>query len=219
MKHLWIIVASTVLVSVAAAIYTAFFVTPVYTATTTSLVMVDDLNSTKGGNINTTISLMSTYAKLVKSDKTMQAASDLIVDENYTPEVISGMVSVSYEADGLILYITARSTSPENAAILANKVSEAAAYTIDIATLDVYNKAVAPSSPSSPSMVKNVFIGFVLAFVASYGICLAIDLSNTRIVTEQQLADVVGAPVIGVIPYVEYSNATTKENNAGGSKI
>ena len=90
--------------------------------------------------------------------------------------------------------------------MLANAVTEAAQRTVDIASLQVINSAQLPSSPSSPSLVTNVFLAAVISFVLAYGICLVIDLYNTKIVSESQLSTSLGLPVIGVIPVVDFSD-------------
>ena len=206
LKHLIIILAVVLIVSLAVGIYTAFFVAPVYTASTTSLVMVDDLNATQNSNISTTINIMSTYARSVLSDKTMKFVSDYIKNQEYTPQVITSLTTATYDSGGIILYITAMGTTPENAQLLANAVTEAAQRTVDIASLQVINSAQLPSSPSSPSLVTNVFLAAVISFVLAYGICLVIDLYNTKIVSESQLSTSLGLPVIGVIPVVDFSD-------------
>lgn len=217
LKHLWVIVLVTLLVTLLVAVYTVSFVTPVYRATTTACVLVTDRSGTTGSNLTTTINLMGTYAISVQSDNTMQVASDLIEDESYTPEAIRSMVEVTYEEGDIILYISAVSSNPNNAAILANTVAQAAAHSIDLAELTVLNKAVPPTSPYSPSLFVNLFIAAFLSFFATYAIFLLIDLNNNKVVSEEQLAEILEVPVVGVVPFVD-SMGTAKKSVSGGEK-
>ena len=211
-KHIAVILLIVLIVAILAAVYTEFFVTPVYRATTASSLLVKDMNATQGNNLSTTINMMSTYAIKVTSDETMQIASDMISNGALTPSQIRSLISVSYEEKGTVLYISAVYTDPENAARIANAVTQAAVYSISNVEWDVTNNAVAPSSPASPSMTKNVLLASFVAFVLSYALFLLFDIYNTKIVSEEQLSNVLGVPVLGAIPLVD--TATTSKRNA-----
>ncbi len=204
LKHLWLLVIITLIVALLAALYTTYFVTPTYKATTTARILINDLNATAGSNLQTTINILSTYATSVLSDYTLQTASGMINNAAYTPEYLRRIISVNYDAGSVILHITAVSTSPENAAILANTVCEAAAScNTDLADLTVITRAVAPTSPASPSLILNVMLASVVAFILLYGIVLLHDLYNTKITTEEDLTQALDLPVIGAIPLLE----------------
>ena len=86
-KHLWTILLIVLVVAILTAVYTYFFMTPVYMAKTASNLLVNDLNATQGSNLNTTIGMMSTYATKVKSDETMQTASNMIAKVRFPPKI------------------------------------------------------------------------------------------------------------------------------------
>lgn len=203
LKHVWTILLIVLVFAILTAVYTQFFVTPVYMGQSASYLLVNDLNATQGSNLSTTINMMSTYAKKVKSDDTMKIASDMISNGLIPPEELSELISVSYEKDGTILYISAIYTDPENAARIANAVTDAARASMPELKWEITNSAVAPEDPLSPSLLKNVAIVAILALIASYGFFLLTDIYNTKIVTEEQLSSVLDLPVIGAIPMVE----------------
>ncbi len=202
LKHLWAIILIALLVTLLVTVYTAWFVTPVYRATVEASVMINDMNQTQISNLNTTIALMGTYARLVTSDATMEEASRLVRNE-YSASQIRSMVNVTYEQGGVILYISVSSVSPEHAATLANQVAVAAQETIDLAEMQITRSAVTPGSPTSPSLTKNILIAFVFSFAAAYLLFLLIDLYNNKIASEKQLANLLDLPVIGSIPAVD----------------
>ena len=215
LKHLVVILIFTILVAILAAIYTNYFVVPVYSATTTSRIMITDMNSTAQGNLTTTINILSTYATSVLSDETMQTASQMINDPRYTPEYLRSITSVTFDEGTIILYITAYSASAENAATLANTIREAAAYcNTDLAELTLINKATVPSAPYSPSMTKTVVLAAFVAFALIYVIFLMIDIYNNKITTEEDLANTLDIPVIGAIPLLD-SISAKKSSNRG----
>lgn len=211
LKHLWTIMLIVLVCAILTAVYTQFFITPIYMARTSSNLLVDDLNATQGSNLSTTINMMSTYAVKVKSDKTMETASNMIANGLIPPDELSEIISVSYEKDGTILYISAIYTDPVNAAKIANAVTEAAQASITGVNWDITNSAVVPEEPVSPSLLKNVAIVALLALVASYGFFLLMDIYNTRIVSEEQLSSVLEVPVIGTIPKVDSASESSSD--------
>lgn len=201
-RHLAIIIVITVLIGLLTAMYTLFMVTPIYRATSTSNLLITDMNATKITNLNTTITMMPTYCALVKADNTMEHACDRL-NNVYTPEELRKLISITYEDGGTIIYISAVSTNPKNASIIANIVAESAQYVLDgEVDWDITNRALVPSSPASPSLVTNIVLGVLVGFVFTYGICLLIDIYNTKIVSEDQIKHSLGVPVLGTIPMV-----------------
>lgn len=215
LKHIWLLIIVTLVVALLAALYTTFLVTPTYKATATVRILNNDLNSTAGNNLQTTINLLSAYAKSVLSDTTLETASSMIPDTRYTPEYLRRIISVNYDEGSIILYITAVDTNPEYAAELANVICSATAYcNADLAELTVLNEAIPPSSPSSPSLVINVFLASFVAFVAIYGCVLVWDIYNNKIVTEEDLLGALDLPVIGAIPLQETLVSDKKNTKA-----
>ena len=217
-KHLLLLIIITLLVAILAALYTNYFVTPIYSATTTARIMINDMNSTAQGNLTTTINILSTYATSIMSDFTLQTAADMIDDDQYTPEYLRNCISVTFDQGTIILYITAISTNPENAAIIANTVRKAAAYcNTDLAELTLLNEAKAPASPASPSLMKNVVFAALVAFVLLYALLLIVDIYNNKITTEEDLNFVLDLPVIGAIPLLDsLAPEKEKKNQAEG---
>lgn len=220
-KHVGFIILITVVVATLVGLYTHFFVTPIYQATTTSSLLIEDMHSTQGNNLNTTINMMKTYARKVKSDQTMEIASNMISNGRFTADQLRSIISVEYEDDGTILYISAVYTDPVNAARIADAVTEAAQYSIDGVEWEILNNAVAPSSPTSPSIVKNVLLSAIVAFLLAYGVFLLADIYNTKIVSEEQLAEALKVPVIGIIPMIDLTvqhNQNTEEETDNEQK-
>ncbi len=217
-KHLWVIIVIALVAALLAALYTNFLVTPVYSATATCRILVDDLNATKGGNLTTTLNILSTYAKSITSDDVMNNVSARLQLPMYTPEYLRKIVSINFEAGSIILQISASDTNPENARLIVTTICESTAVcNDDLATLTVIQAAKTPSAPSSPSLVKNVALAVLLALVLSYGIFFVIDLYNNEITDEDELAAALSVPVIGAIPLIE-TLVNDKKNAEGEAK-
>ncbi len=220
LKHILLIISITALVTLGTAAYTLFLITPTYEATTVALIWTDDLNLQATGKYDYAAKIINIYAESIQSDDTMKAAADLIVDDSYTPQQIRSMISIEFAEGRPILYITAKSHNPYAAATIANKVREAAAYTLnDIAILKPEREAVVPSNPSSPSIVTNCVIAFLVSAVLSFGISLFVDLSDTKIKSEEQLANALDVPVLGAIPLVTWQMEEEKRAESNKSQV
>jgi len=73
---------------------------------------------------------------------------------------------------------------------------EGQSYQSDISIL---NLATPPSEPSFPKIPMNIILSIFLGIVLGAGCALIIELLNRRIRSEQDLADAINAPVLGVI--------------------
>ena len=63
--------------------------------------------------------------------------------------------------------------------------------------------AVAPANPSGPSLVLASMLGFVLGAIIGAGLAIILGLRANRVGGRDELAEFIGAPVMGVIPAVE----------------
>jgi capsular exopolysaccharide synthesis family protein len=63
--------------------------------------------------------------------------------------------------------------------------------------------AVAPSKPSGPSLVLASILGFIVGAIIGAGLAIVLGLRANRVGGRDELAEYIGAPVMGVIPAVE----------------
>jgi len=63
--------------------------------------------------------------------------------------------------------------------------------------------AVAPSKPSGPSLVLASILGFIVGAMIGAGLAIVLGLRANRVGGRDELAEYIGAPVMGVIPSVE----------------
>jgi succinoglycan biosynthesis transport protein ExoP len=66
--------------------------------------------------------------------------------------------------------------------------------------VSLLNPAAPPAKPSSPKLVLNVILGLVLGLLISTGIVLIAELRNRRIRDVGDIAEVLGLPLLGVLP-------------------
>ena len=68
---------------------------------------------------------------------------------------------------------------------------------------DIVQFAVAPSKPSGPGLAVASIFGFVVGCIIGSGIAILLGIRANRVGGRDELADYIGAPVMGVIPAVE----------------
>jgi capsular polysaccharide biosynthesis protein len=122
----------------------------------------------------------------------------------YTPGQIRRMFSGSSVNNTEVMKITIKSEDPVDAMIIANAFIDVAPEeilrVIKAGAVEILDRAVVPSSPSSPNMVKNVAVGVVLGLIVAIAFVILYELFNTKVRTEENLLRVVKAPIIGYIP-------------------
>lgn len=63
--------------------------------------------------------------------------------------------------------------------------------------------AVAPGNPSGPSLVLAAILGFIVGAIIGAALAIVLGLRANRVGGRDELAEFIGAPVMGVIPTVE----------------
>ncbi len=79
--------------------------------------------------------------------------------------------------------------------------------------VEIVDYAIVPSSHSSPSLAKNVVIGFLVGIVASAAFFVLRALLDTTIYSAEEIAKVTDCPVIGNIPHVQIAGETAEPWN------
>lgn len=153
-------------------------------------------------DINASIQLVPVFSQLIGTETVLDkvaAASQL----PYTARQIADLVHTEQIEDTAVLKVSVVSPNPEHSAVLANtfattgiteitKVAPgSSAYLID--------EAEAPALPYSPSLPKRVLIGFFAGALIVAAVVVIKELFDTKVRTEEDLAGVIGAPVLGVV--------------------
>lgn len=142
-----------------------FLIKPSYTASTRIYVInqekSDDLTALdlQAGGL-----LVNDYKEIITSRDVMK---DVIVnsDLSTTPEALSKMISVTIPTDTRVISIAVTNHDPQAAKDLANSVCEVASEKIKSVTkvqdVTPLEKAVMPTSPSSPNIKRNTLVGIL----------------------------------------------------------
>ncbi len=209
-KHLKMIIALPLLAALIAGIISFFFMDPVYQANASILINrpSNEINSSTSVNdITAYQKLVSTYASMAKLEIVYQNAG---VQAGFPEDVIKELaktISVTPEGDTQILRVSVQSGEPELAqqyvGALVQSLKVVAAEKLGQDNLQLLDPPSLPEKPVAPNKTMNVAIAFVLGGMIAVFIAFLIEYLDTRVKRPEEIEDVTGLPIIGMIPLLE----------------
>ena len=213
LKHIKLISILTILAVLISAGVSFFLLTPEYETYTTLMLgkPVEELSTSQINNqgILTNQQLIGTYAEIAKSNAVVkQVVSDL--GNNLSPGELRSKMSVTLLNNTAVIKVAVRDTNPERAALIANEVAktfmEEVSYIMKIENVQVIDFAEIPSSPVSPRIPMNLAISLVLGLMLGVFISFLIEFLDRSIKTPEEVQQLLGLPVIGMIPEMQEEN-------------
>ena len=197
-----LIVCLALVFAIAAGVYTVYFVTPQYRATSIIYVLspesIVNLSSLQLGN-----ALTSDYIKVFDMwEVHEEVISNLNL--NYSYSRMRSMLSVTNTSNTRMLDISVTSPSPEEAALIANEYAKVASeYIHETMAIDkpsIMSVALEPTNPISPSRTRNIAIGFVLGALLASGIIILRFLMDDKLKTVEDIRQYTGLTTLAVVP-------------------
>ncbi|MGV3205369.1 YveK family protein [Streptococcus suis] len=207
LKTIWrkkfLILLTAVLTAGLAFVYSSFLVTPQYDATTRIYVVSQNVEAGAGltnQELQAGTYLVKDYKEIILSqDVLTQVATELNLNENFKEKV-----SVSIPVDTRIVSISVRDADPNEAARIANSLRTFAAQKIvevtkvsDVTTLE---EAVPAEEPTTPNTKRNILLGLLAGGILATGIILAMEVLDDRVKRPQDVEEVMGLTLLGVVP-------------------
>ena len=183
---------------------------PKYTSEGAFLVMRDRTQTgeatSTGSEVQLALLMMQTCYDVVTSYDEWEKTTTRLNAEGgtYTVKQISKMVSVSTNDSSLIMTFRATASTPEEARNILDKFMLSAEEQVRaIMNNDLVSRSNEPLLPTSPSTkfgaMKIVLIGAFGAILV-YAAYLILDILDDRIRTGEDIADVAGLTLLGIIP-------------------
>lgn len=206
LKRIWIIVLCAVLVGAATLVYTANFVTPVYTAGVTIYVNNNsgkDNTYVSSSDLAVALRLVATYVNIIESDTVLEKVIDA-TGYDLKIEQLRAMLDAEAMGETEMFKVQITSPDPEASAELANTIAEIApgeiAAIIEGSSAKIIDYARVPEGRSAPSYTTNTIMGVLIGMVlAVLGILIEM-VADVRIKNEEDLESIYAIPVLGSIP-------------------
>ena len=211
-----LIVCLALVFAIAAGVYTVYFVTPLYRATSIIYVLspesIVNLSSLQLGN-----ALASDYIKVFNIwEVHEEVISNLNLNYSYTQ--MKNMLSVTNTSDTRMLDISVTSPSGAEAAKIANEYAKVASEyiheTMSVDKPSIMSVALEPTNPVSPNKVRNVAIGFILGALLAAGIIILRYLMDDKLKTVEDIRQYTGLTTLAVVPIDDDDELDIKSKNS-----
>ena len=232
LRRIWLIILSAVLAGSLVLGYTVMFVTPQYKATVS--MYVNNKSNTSGNtsisssDLSVALRLVTTYVNIIKSDAVLEKVAQEVAQETqklYTAAQLRGMLSAASVDETEMFEFSISHPDPLMAQTIANAIARIApgeiATIIEGSSAKIIDLAKVPSTYYTPSYPRNALLGAAVGmFLAAAVVVLQVILDG-RIKSEDDLAKICNAPVLGSIPdflaennssYYRYDTSTRKPN-------
>lgn len=219
-KGRWI-VAAAILGTVLAGLITVFALSPMYEATAKLYVMNADDAAINLSDLQIGTYLTKDYQEVFKNWHVHERVIERL-NLPYTYREISGMLQITNPADTRVLCIKVRAKDPQEAKLIADTYAavsrEFIASTMDTREPNIFEEALLPSAPVSPSLVKNTLLSFVLCAMAACAVVIVQFLMDDRIRTSDDLEKYFNVPTLGLLPKQDGEMTSSRKKRRGGEE-
>jgi succinoglycan biosynthesis transport protein ExoP len=216
LRERWKVVAATTLIIALLALAYSLRTTPVYSASTRLFVSTpaNSLNEAYNGNLFSQQRVAS-YAQLIMGTNLAQRT----IDHNgfdMSAQDLAGKVTATSSPDDVLIEVTVQDTSAEQAAILANALSDE--FVTMVSDLEIPpwqppnasyvhvvidEPATVPGSPITPRPKRNVALGIGAGLLLGIALAALRHQSDTRIRSRRAAEESSELPVLATLPVSE----------------
>lgn len=184
-------------------VITFIFMTPKYSASTQVLVNQKEMDSQMmAQEVQSNLQLVNTYTEIIKSPRILDKVSKNIKGQ-YSSEEISGMLTVSNQAESQILNIAVENKNRETASKVANEIatvfSKDVSKIMNVDNVSILSKADNNGNKVSPKPLINAVVGIFLGIIVALIIIFLKEILDKRIKTEEDVEEILNLPVLGTI--------------------
>ena len=208
-NRIWLIVLSSVILAILVYIYSSNFITPRYRASVTLYVnnTVQDTSEISSSDLATAQRLVDTYVAILAQYSTLEKVADRVEHETgkrISPESIGNSMDAAAINETEVFTITVTHTNAKMAMSIANAIADEAPGVIESivvgSSAKIVNRARMPKAPYAPNNTRNAIYGAIAGALLAIAYVVLWILTDVRINSEEDLAVISPAPVLGLIP-------------------
>ncbi|KYG59438.1 YveK family protein [Planococcus maritimus] len=205
-KNLGIILLTTILAITVAGAVSFMFLTPIYENSTQILVNQEQTEASQmtNQNIQTDLQLINTYSVIIKSPAILdQVIGQMNLDTS--AEALTQKITVNTAENSQVVNVVVRDEDPAQAVEIANTTAQVFENDIqelmNVDNVSILSAAVLKENPSpvEPNPILNMAIAAVVGLMLGVGIAFLREYLDTSMKTEQDIEDILGVPLLGVI--------------------
>lgn len=221
-KWFWVIMLVSLLGGVIAFGYTKLFMTPIYTAENSMLVLTKETTLASLADLQMGSQLTNDYRVLTSSRPVLETViEDLELDLEYKD--LKGMISISNPDDTRILVISVEHESPQLALDIVREVAHEASCFIgdmmEVVPPKIIDEGVLPTVKTSPSTTMNTLLGILIGGFLSGGIVVLRVVLDDTIKSEEDIEKYLGMSTLSSVPdrrdYINQGKEKTFKKSKG----
>jgi capsular polysaccharide biosynthesis protein len=222
-RRVWIIILATIICAAGMFIYAKNYVTPTYRASVQMYVNNTSQLAAEGkyipySELTAAQSLVKTYVAILDTYDTIREVVSYS-GLNYSYEQMRGMLSAEAINETELFEVSVVADTPEDAATLANAVASVLpnriATFVEGSSVSVVQRAVLPTSPYAPNLVKYALTGALVGLFISLAAIVVVELVDNRIKEEDYVAEQYGTRTLATIPDLLGSSDKSKKQADG----
>lgn len=197
--------------------YTQFMMTPIYSSTSSMLVLSKETTLTSLTDLQLGASLTSDYTVLIKSTPVLeQVIENLKLD--MTADQLRNSITINNPTDTRILEITVNNADSALAKEIVDEVANVSSSYIgdkmEVVPPKIIELGKIATVRTSPSVKKNTELGFLLGLVACAAIVVILAVMDDTIKTEEDIEKYLGISVLAKVPdRKDFANKKSNKRN------
>ena len=211
LKEIFLVIKKKILTVIAAGLlcgclacgFTMFVLKPVYTSTSTILVMTKETTLSSFSDLQMEGQLTNDYCELIVSRPVLEEViENLKLDMDY--KKFREIISIDNSSDSRIIHISVKNRDAELAARIVNELSYVSADffgdSMEVAPPKIIDEGEIPTEKTSPSMIKNTIMGILAGILLTCVILTVMTVTDDTIKSEDGIEKYLGIPVLASIP-------------------
>ncbi|WKA54008.1 YveK family protein [Planococcus shixiaomingii] len=217
-KRLGLIALLTILAITIAGVVSYLFLTPIYETSTQILVNQEKTDAAQmiNQNIQADLQLINTYSVIIKSPAILDQVEEQL-NLGLTVDQLNEKITVATAENSQVVNVTVQDPDPQVAVDIANMTAnvfqEEIKELMSVDNVSILSPAVLNDNPApvAPNPMMNMAIAGVIGLMLGVGLAFLIDYLDTTMKTDQDIEDILGIPLLGVIsPIQEKAELTEK---------
>ena len=220
-KKAWMIIVAGLLTGCIAAGWSKFLMTPMYSSTSSVLVLSKETTLTSLADLQLGSQLANDYKVLINSRPVLEdVIENLELSMGY--KELKAAITVENPTDTRILNLTVSNPDPILACEIVDELAKVSSAFIgdkmEVTPPKVIETGEVALYPNSPNIKKNALMGVLAGVVVSAGIIIVLNMINDTVQTEEDIARYLNLSTFAVVPDKAQEKRIQPKKNRKGKR-
>lgn len=218
-KKAWLIIAAGLIAGCIAAGWSKFLITPIYSSTSSMLVLSKETTLTSLADLQLGSQLANDYKVLISSRPVLEDVIENL-DLSMDYKQLRAAITVQNPTDTRILNLTVANADPILACEIVDELAEVSSVYIgdkmEVTPPKIIETGEVAIYPDSPDIKKNAILGVLAGAVLFAGVITVLNVMNDTVRTEEDIARYLELSTFAVVPdKAQERNVRMKKNRKG----